>query len=272
MILSIMLPVNQSPTSSPAPIPVPPPIMATSPNPAFTTQPYHRERTTESSHTDPEYTKQRLQANQEILNLLSKINLSNKLTNHNYMSWSQAVTISLRSIDLDKYLITDSPTSEIFSPLYHKTIKRLLSSWIFSQLESYNVAWLNSKSSSLPELAACKNLWPFGPPWRNSAPKMPAEIFSTSTNNLIHLNKAQQPASENTLTSSRWSNCKSYKPGEQLTRSLGLFTHYLNLSTPGSIAISNPFPGFCNCSHITRCLKSFSRHMNVPHFYPTPRM
>lgn len=92
------------------------------------------------------------------------------------------MTISLRSIDLDKYLLVDSPQSEIFSPLYHNAIKRLLSSWLFSQLDSNNVSWLNSKSLSIPGLASCEN---------------PSAIWATlkefhakdSSRNLFDLNK-----------------------------------------------------------------------------------
>lgn len=116
---------------------------------------------------------------------------------HNHTSWSQAVVISLKSIDLDEYLRFDNPNLEIFSPLYHSAMKRLLSSWLFSQLDWYHVTRLNSKSTTTnPELASCKN---------------PAAIWSTlkelhmkdSGRHLFNLNKQINSLKQGPNTSSR---------------------------------------------------------------------
>lgn len=136
----------------------------------------------ESSIPDPESTKQRLQINQEILNVLSKINISNKLTDNNYILWSQAIIISLRSIDLDEYLKSDTPNSEIFSPLYHSAIKRLLSSWIFSQLDPLQHLTSQLQIHYQPGTSLMQNpaaIWP----------KLKELRMKYSSRNIFYLNK-----------------------------------------------------------------------------------
>lgn len=88
-------PVNRSPIASPVPSTAVPTAATPTNQPVFITEPFHREQTVESSIHDPEITRQRLQVNQELLNLLSKIRITNKLTDNNSSSWSQAVIILL---------------------------------------------------------------------------------------------------------------------------------------------------------------------------------